>query len=65
MKGGFQSFEELMSEIESEYKFEKQKLDSKVLNTIKQKKNKMKVKECGIEYPQNTISNELLRRLKQ
>ena len=50
-KAGFQSFEELMGEIKHDYREQKQELDNKVLITIKQKKNRMKAKECGIEYP--------------
>ena len=49
--GGFQSFEELMAEIRQGYHHEKQEVDSKVMTTIMQQKNRMKEKECGIEYP--------------
>ena len=55
--GGFQSFEELMSEIKHEYKEEKVAVDTQVLMTIKKRRNRMKEKECGIEYPQNTWRN--------
>ena len=50
-KAGFQSFEELMGEIKHEFKEQKQEIDNLVLVTIKQKKNLMKAKECGIVYP--------------
>ena len=40
-----------MTEIKHDYREEKQVLDNQVLITIRQKKNRMKAKECGIEYP--------------
>ena len=63
-KAGFQSFEELMTEIKHDYKEQKQVLDNQVLTTIRQKKNRMKAKECGIEYPQHAISNGLRKQAR-
>eukprot|EP00354_Favella_ehrenbergii_P003448 CAMPEP_0170468568 /NCGR_PEP_ID=MMETSP0123-20130129/11698_1 /TAXON_ID=182087 /ORGANISM="Favella ehrenbergii, Strain Fehren 1" /LENGTH=75 /DNA_ID=CAMNT_0010735167 /DNA_START=402 /DNA_END=629 /DNA_ORIENTATION=+ len=54
---GFQSFEELMSEIKTKYWEEKKEVDQAVMMTLRQQKNRMKDLECGIEYPQNFLSS--------
>lgn len=61
-KCGFQSFEELMAELRGQYNDEKQVVEKEVMQTIKQQRNRMKEKECGIVYPQNSISNLNVRR---